>query len=321
MTGNREHVIRTENLTKRYGQLVAVKDLNLEIARGEVFGLLGPNGAGKTTTILMLLGLTEPTAGSVRVLGRDPAREALAVKARVGYLPEDVGFYEHLTGRQNLMYTADLNGLDPAEATRRVERLLGQVGLSEVADKRVEQYSHGMRQRLGLADVLVKDPEIIILDEPTQGIDPEGAEELLALIRDLSRNRGMTVLISSHLLDQMQRICDRVAIFVRGEVVAEGPIETLGRQVMRGEPLIVEVEVAGPDDVDEAARSLAGLPEVQAVDRSGENLLLVRCSADVREHIASHLIQRGFSLRHLRLRGYELSDIYMRYFRGGEGHV
>ncbi len=317
-----ETVIETQNLTKRYGDLVAVKGLNLKVKRGEIFGLLGPNGAGKTTTILMLLGLTEPTGGSARVLGHDPTREVLEVKGLVGYMPEDVGYYEDLTGRENLMYTADLNGLPRQEAAARVERLLSQVGLAEVADKRVEHYSHGMRQRLGLADVLVKDPEIIILDEPTQGIDPQGAQDLLKFIVRLSRERQMTVLISSHLLDQMQRICDRVAIFVRGEVIAEGPIDTLGRQIMRGESLVVEVEVAARDGGTRSSReiveSLQDLPGVQKVEPSGGNHFLVHCSVDVRDRIATQLVEKGLSLTHLRLRGYGLTDIYMRYFRGGE---
>ncbi|MGI6582356.1 MAG: ABC transporter ATP-binding protein [bacterium] len=216
-------LIKTEKLTKKYEQATAVDGLDLEIYQGEVFGLLGPNGAGKTTTILMLMGLTEPTGGTARVAGHDPTREPLAVKRIIGYLPDNVGFYEELTGRENLRYTARLNQLPPAVAEERIGRLLDRVGLGRVADDRVGTYSRGMIQRLGIADVLVKDPRVVILDEPTNGIDPEGIREVLDLIHGLSREDGRTVLISSHLLHQVQQICDRVGIFVEGEAGGGGP--------------------------------------------------------------------------------------------------
>jgi len=167
------NVVETRDLTKKYGDFTAVDRLDLTIKEGEVFGLLGPNGAGKTTTLLMLLGLTEPTSGWVRVLGEDPARRPLEVKARVGYLPETLGFYTELTAWENLIYSAKLNGLPRKEAYRRVEAALDRVGLASVANQRVATFSHGMRQRLGVADVLLKKPSLIIMDEPTQGLDPE----------------------------------------------------------------------------------------------------------------------------------------------------
>ncbi len=157
-------VIEASGLTKRYGEKTAVDRLNLQIERGEVFGLLGPNGAGKTTTILMLLGLTEPTSGRARVDGLDPTRDPLAVKARVGYLPDDVGFYDGLTARQNLRYTAALNRIPRREAEERITRVLDDVGLAADADRRVSSFSRGMRQRLGLSDTLIKEPSILILD-------------------------------------------------------------------------------------------------------------------------------------------------------------
>src|SRR5690606_30866566 len=172
--GERRPVIEARGLTKRYGRHTAVAGLDLTIYEGEVFGLLGPNGAGKTTTILMLLGLTEPTAGSVRVLGWDPARDPIEVKRAVGYLPENIGFYDDMTGRENLLYTARLNGLPERDAQERIDSLLTAVGLEGAGDRLVRVYSRGMRQRLGLADVLVKRPRMIILDEPTLGIDPAG---------------------------------------------------------------------------------------------------------------------------------------------------
>ncbi|MGN6101396.1 MAG: ABC transporter ATP-binding protein, partial [Devosia sp.] len=174
-------VIEAHGLSKRYGRQVAVDGIDLEVMEGEVVGLLGPNGAGKTTTILMLLGLTEGSSGSVRILGRDPWREPLAVKREVGYLPDAVGFYDNLSGRENLRYTARLGGLVAAEADRRIAEALERVRLAEVADRRVGTYSRGMRQRLGLAELLSRHCRVAILDEPTSGLDPQSTHELLQL--------------------------------------------------------------------------------------------------------------------------------------------
>ena len=175
----------------------------------------------------MLLGLTEPSGGTARVMGLDPARDALRVKRQVGYLPDSVGFYGDLTGRQNLRYTARLNGLRGEEAEGRIEEALGQVGLSDRGDGRADTYSRGMLQRLGIADALIKDPEILILDEPTAAIDPIGVVEILQLLRDLVRERGVTVLLSSHLLTQVQSVCDRVGIFAAGRLIGLGTVAEL----------------------------------------------------------------------------------------------
>ena len=185
-----EYMIRTEQLTKLYGEKRAVDNLNLEIRKGEIFGLLGPNGAGKTTTTLMLLGLTEPTEGRAWINGRDCTREPIAVKRMVGYLPDNVGFYADMTGRENLRFTGQLNGLPKEVIEARAEDLLNKVGMAKAADQRTGTYSRGMRQRLGIADVLMKDPDVVIMDEPTLGIDPEGMRELMELIRKLATEEG-----------------------------------------------------------------------------------------------------------------------------------
>jgi ABC-2 type transport system ATP-binding protein len=225
-----QNIIEAEELTKRYGSQAAVNHLNLQIREGEVFGFLGPNGAGKTTTLLMLLGLTEPTSGKVRVLGADPAREPLRVKEKVGYLPENVGFYEDMDAMQNLCYVARLNRISGKISKKKAEEALRLVGLDEDSRKKVGAYSKGMRQRLGIAEVLIKDPRLLFLDEPTIGLDPDGTNRMLDLIRSLSRERDITVFLSSHLLDQVQRICDRVGIMINGNLVAVGPIEELARK-------------------------------------------------------------------------------------------
>lgn len=223
-------IIELSGLTKRYGSFTAVDHLNLSINQGEIFGLLGPNGAGKSTTILMMLGLTEPTEGSVHVCGINSTTHPIEVKRKVGYLPEDVGFYDDLTGIENLVYTAALNGIDRKEARAKAESLMERVGLSQEPTKKTGKYSRGMRQRLGLADVLIKSPEIIILDEPTSGIDPAGVQEFMELIKQLSCEHGLTVLFSSHHLNQVQQVCNRVGIFGKGKLLTVIEINELHKR-------------------------------------------------------------------------------------------
>ncbi|MGB3538407.1 MAG: ABC transporter ATP-binding protein, partial [Mesorhizobium sp.] len=252
-------VIEASGLVKRYGRFPAVDGIDLTIGKGEVFGLLGPNGSGKTTTILLLLGLTEPTAGTIRVLGLDPLRQPLAVKRRVGYLPDQIGFYDHLTARENLAYTARLTGLVSADAEKRIATALDRVRLADVRDKRVATYSRGMRQRLGLAEILVKQAEIAILDEPTSGLDPQSTQELLEQIRELA-GEGVTIVLSSHLLGMMQTICDRVALFRKGRIGLIGNVGELTGDVLGGTH-VVEVEASGAD----LAAVLDGAPHISTV--------------------------------------------------------
>jgi ABC-2 type transport system ATP-binding protein len=306
-------VVEAAGLTKRYGGYAAVNRLDLQLREGEVFGLLGPNGAGKTTTILMMMGLTVPTAGVIKVHGLDPAREPLRVKSIVGYLPEHVAFYDDLSARENLNFTADLNGIPGREARPRITAALDRVGLADVADKSVDTFSHGMRQRLGIADVLIKRPKIVFLDEPTLGIDPEGVNQLLDIIAAMSRDENITVLLSSHQLQQVQRICHRVGIFVKGKMIAEGPITTLAEKLAGGTRTL-EVQTS-PDGVDLAAL-LRGIGGVVDVEREGA-LAVVRATRDVRPDVAREVVARGWSLLHLRQRDFGLEEIYLRYFREG----
>ncbi len=312
-----QEIIHTENLTKKYGNFCAVNNLNFSVRKGEVFGLLGPNGAGKTTTILMLLGLTEPTSGSVWITGFDPVRNPLEVKRTVGFLPDRVGFYEDLTGRENLLYTAELNGLTGRAAEERIREVLQEVGLAHAADQKAGTYSRGMTQRLGLAEVLLKDPEVIIMDEPTLGIDPEGAQEMLRMIKTLAKDRGKTVMLSSHLLYQVQKVCDRVGIFVRGQMIAQGPIETLYRQLAAGEKFVIELKVQGEAGNGELLRQLEGMDGVVKIEKE-KDCYLVLCEKDLRGTLAAAVCQAGYALLHLRLQGYSLDDIYRRYFQNQE---
>jgi ABC-2 type transport system ATP-binding protein len=301
-------VIDAQGLSKRYDGAVAVDHVSFTVGRGEIFGLLGPNGAGKTTTILMLLGLTEISAGAARVLGHDPVREPLAVKRRVGYLPDSVGFYDYLSARDNLRYTARLIGFPEAEREARIADALKRVDLAEVAGNKVGTYSRGMRQRLGLAEILMKNVAIAILDEPTSGLDPQATLELLDMIRGLKRD-GVSVLLSSHLLDRVQSVCDRVALFQEGRIVLMGTVAELGRQVLGG-GFAVEVEAQG----EGLAERLAQVPGVRTVETPGPERFRLLADRDVRPDAAAAVVSAGGRLRRLSVEEPSLEAIYTRYF-------
>ena len=306
-------VLETSDLTKRYGEHTAVDGLTLRIRRGEIFGLLGPNGAGKTTTILMLLGLTEPTSGTARVDGLDPRRHPLAVKRRVGYLPDDVGFYDELTARDNLLYTARLNRLGETAANERIEFLLEQVGLHDVIDDRVRTFSRGMRQRLGLADALIKRPSILILDEPTVNIDPEGVRELLRFVSDLRRDEGMTVLLSSHLLHQVEQVCDRIGIFVNGRLVGLGTVADLAKDLNEW---IFELGVDPGPSNGQLIEQVRGIPGITQVDGDGPGRWMIIANRDVHAELLAAVADTASTLEHFVRRGADLDAIYHRYFTG-----
>jgi ABC-2 type transport system ATP-binding protein len=229
---NNRVIIETEDLTKIYKGQVAVDHLSFDVMEGEVFGFLGPNGAGKTTTLLMLLGLTEPTSGKAKVLSIDPTREPIKVKGMIGYLPENMGFYVDLDAQQILRFVAELNNLPKEVAGERIENALKTVGLAEEATKKVGAYSRGMRQRLGIAELIIKEPKVAFLDEPTLGLDPDATNWMMELIEKLSREKKMTVVLSSHLLHLAQRICHRVGIMIKGKMVAQGSMEQLAKEKM-----------------------------------------------------------------------------------------
>jgi ABC-2 type transport system ATP-binding protein len=307
-----EQVITAHGLSKTYGGTSVVDGVHFNVARGEIFGLLGPNGAGKTTTILMMLGLTDVTAGEVRVLGHDPVRDPLAVKRRVGYLPDMVGFYDNLSARENLTYTARLMGIPSGDRTKRINDALERVRLLDVADKRAGTFSRGMRQRLGLAEILMKQAEIAILDEPTSGLDPQSTVEFLDLIGHLKRE-GVTVLLSSHLLDQVQRMCDRVALFQSGRIVLLGTVAELARQVLGG-GFVVEVEGSVPTgtELEQRLQAIAG---VTAVERVSEDRYRLAADRDVRPEAARAVVAANGALRRLSVADPSLESIYTQYFQ------
>jgi ABC-2 type transport system ATP-binding protein len=307
------YIIETKDLTKKYDGTPVVNGLNLHVEEGEVFGLLGPNGAGKTTTILMLLGLTEPFSGSASVCGFNPSRQPLQVKRLTGYMPEKVGFYENMTARENLRFIAELNNIPYKEIDDRANELMKAVGIQEVADEKVGKYSKGMKQRLGIADVLIKNPKLAILDEPTSGLDPDGIVHITELIGNLPK-RGTSVILSSHQLYQVQKICNRVAIIAKGKLVVEGSIAELGKKAA-GSRCEIEVETKGPTPA--LVESIEKLATVSRVDVRGDTLL-VCADIDLRPDLAKIVVQSNLPLIQMKIQQLNLDDIYMKYFQEKE---
>jgi ABC-2 type transport system ATP-binding protein len=308
-------IIELRGVTKCYGSLKAVDDLNLTIQKGEIFGLLGPNGAGKTTTILVMLGLTEPTSGTAHVCGYNATNDPISVKRKVGYMPDSVGFYDNMTAVENLMYIGELNGIPRSEVRARATDLMKVVGLGEDdMHKKTAAYSRGMKQRLGLADVLIKQPEVIILDEPTLGIDPSGVRDFLALIHQLSREQGLTVLLSSHHLHQVQQVCDRVGIFVHGKLLVEGSLDTLSKTLFADKSYEVQVTVEDPVTTPwEHEQEILELDSVQKVTVEGHDLYM-SCSRDVTPDIVRFFVAKGYDIKGVQKKAYGLDDIYQKYF-------
>jgi ABC-2 type transport system ATP-binding protein len=275
-------IIETQHLSKRFGERQAVLDLNLEVPRGSAFGFLGHNGAGKTTLIRMLLGLTAPTAGTMHMLGR-PLPEARAdVLGRVGAIVEEPHFHRHLSGRENLRVIAAARG---AEAIGRIDGSLRRVGLLDRADDRVRTYSQGMRQRLGVARCLLADPELLILDEPMNGLDPGGILELRTMVRDLV-GEGRTVFLSSHLLDEVEKTCDAGAVIDRGRLIAQGPINTLLAEDR------VELEI-GCGQTHLALDVLDGHPAVINARETLDGLRLILSEIEAASSVNATLVESG----------------------------
>jgi ABC-2 type transport system ATP-binding protein len=304
-------VITARGLTKRYGEAVVVDALDFDILKGETFGLLGPNGAGKTTTILMMLGLTDVSAGKVVVAGHDPVRQPLEVKRRVGYLPDLVGFYDNMTAVENLAYTARLMGLGRDVRETRIAEGLARVRLNDVAHKSVATFSRGMRQRLGLAELIVKRAEIAILDEPTSGLDPQSTHEFLDMIGELKRE-GVTILITSHLLDQVQRLCDRVALFRDGKILVMGTVEELARRVLEA-GFVVDVEAAAAPGKELVGR-LGAIAGVLSVQQTAEATYRLTADHDVRAEAARAVVAADGALTRLSVDSPSLEKIYTRFF-------
>ena len=310
------NIIVAEELTKVYKETTtAVDHLNLKIKEGEIFGLLGPNGAGKSTIILMLLGLTEPTSGKIGVAGFDSTREPLQVKSITGYLPEKVGFYEDMSAYANLAYTAELNRVPYREIPERIDEVLDMVNLSNNKKQLVKTFSKGMKQRLGIADVLVKNPKLVIFDEPTEGLDPKVANQILQTILDLNRQKGITFMLSSHQLNLVQKICPRVGIMSEGKLVGEGSIDDLGRNLFGGGKYRIEIELARVPD--ELIADIKKLPKVISVAVDGQ-MVTITSDKDLREDTSKIIAHAGIIMTRMEIKQDALEEIYLRYFKEEE---
>jgi ABC-type multidrug transport system ATPase subunit len=323
-------VIRTEALTKRYGGLVAVDGVDLRVDQGDLFGFLGPNGSGKTTTVRMLLGLVFATSGRIEVLGRPMPRAAAAVLPAVGSLVEGPAFYPHLSGRANLALFDAAGPPGPGgvrrtpggspggsgggrrDRRRRVDDALARVGLDGVGRRPVKAYSSGMRQRLGLAAALLRAPRLLVLDEPTNGLDPKGMREVRDLLAELVRTGGTTVFLSSHLLAEVEQVCTRAAIVHQGRLVAQDRVEALLAPTGR-------VTVTTPD-LPRAAELATALPGVRLGGQQADRLT-VQLDGTVPEELNRHLVAGGVRVRELLVERPSLEDVFLQLTTGAERHA
>jgi ABC-2 type transport system ATP-binding protein len=296
-------VLQTRDLTKKYGKRTVVDRLSLNVERGDIFGFLGQNGAGKSTTMRMLLGLVRPSAGSVQLLGFDMSRKPLRALARTGAIIEAPAFYENFSAQQNLRMFAALSG---GANSKRISAALETVGLTDRANDPVRVYSHGMRQRLGIAQALLPNPEFIILDEPTDGLDPQGIHEIRSLIVRLRDEYGLTIMLSSHLLHEVEQICNRVAIIDEGRTVYQGSVEELV-----GEDAMIKI---GVNRVDEAFEVLSGVESID-VHRNGDEYLYVKTSNGEIGDINALLVNNGFQVHELSPQRQTLEEVFLRLTR------
>jgi len=306
------NIIIAKDLSKKYNEHLVVDNLNLAIKKGEIFGLLGPNGAGKSTVILMALGLTEPSSGSINVAGFNSTREPLKVKRITGYLPEKVGFYEDMSAKGNLTYTAELNNIPYREIPKKIDEVLEIVTLTKNKNQLVKTFSKGMKQRLGIADVLIKDPRLVFFDEPTEGLDLKVANQILQTILDLNKQKNITFLLSSHQLNLMQKVCPRVGILSRGKLIGEGTVENLGRNLFGGGKYRIELELEKvTDSLIEKLKKLDKVVNVNKVD----NQLQVICDKDIRQDISRLIAAEDILMTRMDMKQDALEEIYLKYFK------
>lgn len=298
-------MIEVESLTKTYGDFVAIEDVSFRVLRGEVLGFLGPNGAGKTTTMRILTGYMPPTDGRATVAGFDVFHDSLEARRRIGYLPETVPLYSEMTVAGYLDFVAQLRGVD--DRWDRIDRVMDQVDIADRADDLIGQLSKGYRQRVGLSQALVHDPEVLILDEPTIGLDPKQIIEVRELIRSLSGER--TVILSTHILSEASQLCERVLIINNGRIVAEDTPEQLTARLEGAERVRVTL-APGADGVPEVLGAIDGVEDVTSV---GDGKFDVTCAlgAELRPVLARRIVERGWSLLELRPVGMSLEDVFL----------
>lgn len=305
-------IIQTQELTKYYEKVKAVDHLNLTVYEGEIFGFLGPNGSGKTTTLLMLMGLTMPTSGTATVGGYDIVKDSREVRRIAGLLPEGAGYYEDLTARQNLRYIGQLNSIPKPEIEKRTTDLLETVGLAKWADTKVEKFSRGMKQRLGIAEVLIKRPKVAFFDEPTIGLDPQGTKDIRDVLIGLNKEQNLTVFLSSHLLYEVQQTCQRVGIIREGKIIAADTIKNLSNKLAEKEKITIEFELSevSPDLI----REIKEINGVTSIDQENHKLL-VSMERDRSKDISETIVKHGATILQMKRREYSLEEIFLEYYK------
>jgi ABC-2 type transport system ATP-binding protein len=308
-----EKVLQINNLTKKYStEFTAVDKLNLNLNKGEIFGLLGPNGSGKTTTLLMILGLIEPTEGEIEVLGLNPLTDPLKVKSRIGYLPDSVGFYEDLNAFENIEYTSKLLNIPKETRDKTIVETLEKMGLKERMYEKVSTYSHGMKQRLGLCEIIIKHPEIAILDEPTQGLDPKSIKDFLDIIKNLNEEEKMTILISSHQLNEVQYICDNVGLFSKGKLLAKGSVKNLSKQIY-GEDYLIELDISSRKNISNLLKKNEDIKSFVVKD----GIWHLSCTKDIRSDLVNSLVENNININKIATYEHSLDEVYNQYYKGG----
>jgi ABC-2 type transport system ATP-binding protein len=306
-------VIEVRNLSKYYGAHRAVDNISFTVADGEIVGFLGPNGAGKTTTIRILTCFQPATSGSATVAGHDVFTESLAVRAAVGYMPENVPLYPEMRVREYLRFRGKLRGLDGTAREAAIDRVTQRCWLQDVINRPISQLSKGFRQRVGLADALLHNPPVLILDEPTVGLDPTQIRETRSLIRELAQDH--TVILSSHILPEVEATCQRIIIIHKGKLVASGSPSELRERISEGAKVIAEIKGA-PDEIGAAVRQLPGVTDVRAERRDGWTRLAVVAASDLRETIAQTAFARGWAVRELHRDAASLEDFFVKIVTG-----
>jgi ABC-2 type transport system ATP-binding protein len=301
-------VIETIGLTKTYEDKTVVKNLDLKVGESEVFGFLGPNGAGKTTTIKMLMGLIQPTSGTGTVCGFDIVHQVLDVRRSCGVLPEPAGFYDNLTARRNLNFYGSLYDLKGKDLADKVVSTLELVGLGNAMDMKVGKYSKGMKQRFGLAQAIVHDPKVLIFDEPTAGIDPQGAEDYRNLVKEL-KGRGKTIMMTSHILPEVEAVCDRIGIIVDGEMRICGNVDELVDQYTRRQGYRLKLRVKELDE-SRVRESLKPVPGISNVVRN-DGFYLIDSGADVSEEVSRAVCRTGGVVTELDVYRPSLNEIFL----------
>ena len=306
-----QNIVETFELTKKYGDFTAVNSLDMEVEKGEIFGFLGPNGAGKTTTVLMLMGLSVPTSGTAKVAGYDIVEQSREIRRVASILPEYSSMYGDLTAFDNLDYIGKLNDMPKEEREDRIHEVLEIVGMIDWLDAKYESFSRGMKQRIGIASTMMKNPEIVFLDEPTLGLDPVGTRETRELILDLKNNEGLTIVLTSHLLNEVKITCDRIGILNKGKLVLKETMSNLNN-IMTGEE-DRRVEFRLTEVTPELVKDIEELEGVKSVLQENSRLY-VYCNVDSDINVSKTIVEHGSTILLMMPREYTLEEIFMKYY-------